>query len=165
MFGVLILITWLSCFLLRCGDIQPNPEPLSSSSSVSSISSTSIDSVPPLDSHLSICHLNIQNILPKVDILQFEMQVFDIFGYTETWLNDAISNNDLRIAHFKDPYRCDPDTRSGGVAIYVRDTLETIRRRDLEVKDLECVWIQVKVYSHNILVCGIYRPPNSRQQY
>lgn len=80
-FVIQLIATWLNCFLLSCGDIQPNPGPVSSSSSDSSINSASL---PPYDSHLSICHLNIQSILPKIDILQHEMQPFDIFVFTET---------------------------------------------------------------------------------
>ena len=67
--------------------------------------------------------------------------------------------------NFKDPFRCDRNVRSGGVAIYVKESLNVIRRSDLELKDLECVWIQVKIRGHDILICGIYRPPNSSQNY
>ena len=49
----------------------------------------------------------------------------------------------MRIDHFKDPLRCDRNNRAGGVAIYVKDTPECERRRDFEVKELECVWAQV----------------------
>ncbi|MCG8048302.1 MAG: endonuclease/exonuclease/phosphatase family protein, partial [Candidatus Thiodiazotropha endolucinida] len=76
-----------------------------------------------------------------------------------------ISDSDMSIVHFKDPLRCDRNIRAGGVAIYVKDTLESVRRRDLEVKDLECVWVQAKVQGHTILVGGIYRPPNANQNY
>ena len=37
-------------------------------------------------------------------------------------------------------------------------TLNVLRRRDLELNGLECVWIQVRIRGHDILVCGIYRP-------
>ena len=69
-FITLMSLIWLMSFLLNCGDIQPNPEPLSSTSSSSEASSSSV-SLPPYDSHLSIFHLNIQSILPKIDILQY----------------------------------------------------------------------------------------------
>ena len=69
------------------------------------------------------------------------------------------------MTNFKDPFRCDRNVRSGGVAIYVRESLNVIRRSDLELKDLECVWIQVKIRGDDILICGIYRPPNSSQNY
>ena len=30
---------------------------------------------------------------------------------------------------------------------------------------LECVWVQIKLRGHDILICGIYRPPNLSQNY
>ena len=154
---------WLISFLLCCGDIHPNPGPLYSTSSSSNTSISSV-SLPPYDNHLALCHLNIQSILPKIDILQYEMQVFDVYVFKETWLNTGIHDND-NVVNFKDPFRCDRNVRSGGVAIYVKDTLNVTRRRDLELKDLECVWIQVKLRGHDILICGIYRPQNSTHNY
>ncbi|MEW8543133.1 MAG: reverse transcriptase family protein, partial [Candidatus Thiodiazotropha sp.] len=99
------------------------------------------------------------------DILQYEVQPFDVFIFTETWLNDAVNPNDIKIINYKDPFRCDRNTRSGGVAIYVKETLNCVRRTDLEIKDLECVWLQLSSHSRNILICGIYRPPNSPSSY
>ena len=107
---------WLFILLMRCGDIHPLPGPLSgpTSSSISSISSTSSISLPSYDSHLGICQLNGQSIVPKLDILQYEMQMFDIFIFTETWINSTIKSSDLKIVNFKEPFRCDRESRSGG---------------------------------------------------
>ena len=161
---ILLAITWLISLLLCCGDVQPNPGPLSidSSSSDTSISSVSL---PPYDDHLGICHFNVQSILPKIDVLQYEMQTFDIYVFTETWLNADICDNDINVVNYRNPFRCDRDVRSGGVAIYVKQTLNVVRRRDLELNGLECVWIQVKIRGHDILVCGIYRPPDANLDY
>ena len=57
------LILWLLCLLLLSGDIAENPGP-SSASSTSSMSSLASVSLPPYDSHLSMCHINIQSIVP-----------------------------------------------------------------------------------------------------
>ena len=45
----------------------------------------------------------------------------------------------------------------GGVAVYVKDSIECIRRCDLEVKDLESVWVHINTNGQKILICGIYR--------
>ena len=158
------LILWLFCLLLLSGDIAENPGPSSASSS-SSMSSLANVSLPPYDSHLSMCHINIQSIVPKLDILQYEAQPFDVFIFTETWLNDSVNSEEIKLISFKDPFRCDRDTRSGGVAIYVKETLNCVRRPDLEVNGLESVWLQLSVHSRKILICGIYRPPNSPFTY
>ena len=135
---------------------------IDSSSSDTSISSVSL---PPYDDHLGICHFNVQSILPKIDVLQYEMQTFDIYVFTETWLNADICDNDINVVNYRNPFRCDKDVRSGGVAIYVKQTLNVVRRRDLELYGLECVWIQVKIRGHDILVCGIYRPLDANLDY
>ena len=129
------------------------------------MSSLSSVSLPPYDSHLSMCHINIQSIVPKLDILQYEAQPFDVFIFTETWLNDSVNSEEIKLINFKDPFRCDRDTRSGGVAIYVKETLNCVRRPDLEINGLESVWLQLSVHSRKILICGIYRPPNSPFTY
>ena len=51
------------------------------------------------------------------------------------------------------------------VAIYVKETLNCVRRPDLEINGLESVWLQLSVLSRKILICGIYRPPNSPFTY
>ena len=67
---------WLLCLLLRSGDIQPNPGPVSVTSIDSSISS--VDLIEDFSNHLSIMHLNIQSILPKIDLIKCESHVYDI---------------------------------------------------------------------------------------
>lgn len=164
LFTAVLALLWFYCLLLCCGDIEPNPGPSSSSLS-SSLSSLSSASLLPYDSHLSICHLNIQSLLPKIDVLQYEIQPFDIFVFTETWLNNEINSHDLKITNYSVPYRYDRTDRAGGVAIYVKDNLACKRRPDLEIQDLECVWLQARSHGHNILVAGIYRPPNAGPNY
>ena len=130
----LIVSLWIYTLIVCCGDVEMNPGPsISSSTSSSSISSETSLSSLPYDSHFSICHLNIQSLLPKIDILQYEMQPFDVFVFTESWLNIDIGSNDLKILNFNEPFRCDRETRAGGVAIYVKESITCKRRPDLEI--------------------------------
>lgn len=93
------------------------------------------------------------------------MQPFDIFVFTETWLNNDIDSQSLKIANFLEPFRYDRANRAGGVAIYAKDNIACKRRPDLEINELECVWVQVQSQGHTILVGGMYRPPNVGQHY
>ena len=135
--------------------------------------SASSDSMPNdhniasyFNQNLSIMHLNIKSLLPKLDILEAEMQQYDIVVFTESWLNPNISNNDIRIANFDPPYRKDRDNRiGGGVAIYVRKGVTSTRRDDMTHGDIEAICIEVCIRNHNLLLCGIYRPPNSGLNY
>ena len=148
--------------LLLSGDVQPNPGPDSFTESVSLANSNSLASV----GNINILHLNIQSVLPKLDILETEMQNYDILVFTETWLSPQINNDDILITNFNRPYRKDSLGRLGsGVAIYTRVGISSVERTDLLYNDLEAVCIEITLQSHKILLCGYYRPPNSVNNY
>ena len=64
-----------------------------------------------------------------------------MFIFTETWLTNTIDSDELKVINFQKPFRFDTDTRSGGVIIYVEEQVVCVRRTDLEVKNLECIWV------------------------
>ena len=75
-------------------------------------------------------------------------------------------NENLYIENVQPPFRKDRrDRLGGGVIIYVRDTFSCKRRGDLELDNLEAVWIELSVKSKKILLGGAYRPPNSDNAY
>ena len=49
-----------------------------------------------------------------------------------------------------------------GVAAWVSDRLVAKRRLDLEIADLEAMWLEIRSQNNVFLLCTIYRPPNSR---
>ena len=49
--------------------------------------------------------------------------------------------------------------------IYVNDKLDCIRRCDLEIIDLECVWIEIRTETGKMLISSIYRPPSANEKY
>ena len=148
---------WLLCILLRGGDIHTNPGPASVTSTHSSISSA--DSIQDLSNHLSITHLNVQSLLPKIDLIRCEAHAYGILVYSESWLKPEIKNDDISLQSFMPPYRTDRLERpGGGVVIYVRDTFLCRSRDDLEIRGLEAVWVEVKVKGKCILIGGFYRP-------
>ncbi|MCG7878660.1 MAG: reverse transcriptase domain-containing protein [Candidatus Thiodiazotropha endolucinida] len=148
--------------ILLSNDIHPNPGPENTS-----LSNTSVTYNTSLFSHnLSIIQLNIQSLIPKLDILETEMQYYDIVVLTETWLKPEHCDDDLRISNFDTPYRKDrTDRLGGGVAIYVKTGLNCICRPDLITGELEGLCIELIFKNHKLLVCGIYRPPNSPNAY
>ena len=150
---VLFLILKLS------GDIHPNPGPQSDS-----LLSSNISTVFP--HNLNILHLNIQSILPKMDLLEAEVQNYDILVFTETWLSPQISNDDLLLENFDPSYRQDRHARVGGdVAIYIASGIPSCKRNDIIQGDIEGICIEVSIQSHRFLLCGMYRPPNSGSDY
>ena len=62
------------------------------------------------------------------------------------WLNDSLSNEDLMFNKFQDPFRRDPIGEShGGFIVYVKRGIPCKRRLDLELVNIECVWIEIIV--------------------
>ena len=119
-----IIISWLYVILVVSGDVHPNPGPLSASSSNSSLNTTymssSLLSSLNLSSHLSFVHYNVQSIVPKLDLLSTELFDFDIFSFSQTWLNPSVNLNDLYIQSFDKPKRKDRVGDSHrGVLVYV----------------------------------------------
>ena len=96
---------------------------------------------------LKLSHLNIRNRLPKIEeIKRFTNQRHNthIFGLCETILTEMVTNNMINIEDFtlerKD--RCETrDKLGGGLAIYISNSLNHKRRNDLEVSNLESVWL------------------------
>ena len=53
----------------------------------------------------------------------------------------------------------------GGVLIYVKEGLHYKPREDLEIRGIECIWIEVANNNKRILFGLFYRPPNSNASY
>jgi hypothetical protein len=42
-------------------------------------------------------HLNVQSLVPKIDLLNVALQNFDILCFKETWLNTNVANQDISL--------------------------------------------------------------------
>ena len=98
-------------------------------------------------------HLNIQGICGqnmskfselKLMLTAEENRNLHIFGLSETKLKSYKPTNAFLIDGFQKPYRKDNDSNGGGgLLVYVRNGINTKRRRDLENQDISCLWIEV----------------------
>ena len=60
------------------------------------------------------------------------------------------------------PFRLDRIGDShGGIAVYVKEAIPCKRRLDLEVANIECLWLELNIRNRKLLVGTFYRPPNS----
>ena len=148
--------------LSQAGNIHPNPGPASISSDSMSVS-TDISALHSsvLSKHLSFIHYNVQSILPKFDILFTELCDFDILAFSETWLNASITDDDISHQLYHKPERKDRADGYGGVLLYVKETLQYKRRRDIEPNGIECIWIELTLNLKHILFGLFYRPPRA----
>ena len=140
------LLVSLATLLILAGDIHKNPGPQRSK-------------------ELSIIHLNVRSLRNKIDILDIDANEYDIITLSETWLTEAIDSESLLLSGFSPPIRRDRNDGHGGVAIYVKNDQICRERPDLAIAGLEAIWIETKINQETLLVCSLYRPPNSRIDY
>ncbi|MCG8096842.1 MAG: hypothetical protein JAZ17_25000 [Candidatus Thiodiazotropha endolucinida] len=66
--------------------------------------------------------------------------------------------------NYQDPFRKDRQINNyGGVLVYVRENIPCKRRHDLEIQDLESIWLELKFKTRLVLFGLFYRPPNAAQ--
>ena len=126
---------------LLIGGIERNPGPLLDDSlASSSVGSTFEDK--SIKNKFSIVHYNIQSISNKVDLIESELRNFDVICLTETWLDRRISDDLIKLNGFKLYRRDRADDNHGGICVYVNQALFSCRRQDLELPQLECIWVE-----------------------
>ena len=114
-----------------------------------------------------IGHINIQGLNNKMDQVRFmlssEENRIQIFGLSETKLQNFHPDNIYEINGYQKPFRRDRQkNQGGGILLYVENGVACKHRPDLEHKQLECIWLEVKhKKSKPFLVGHIYRPPDS----
>ena len=91
---------------------------------------------------------------------------FSILAFSESWFHPDIDNDNLIIDQYQvlERYDRNADNR-GGVIIYIKDGIHYKRRADLEIRDLENIWIEVANNHKRILFGLFYRPPNENADY
>ena len=135
-----LLVDYISILLKLAGDIESNPGP-------------NVNEQKSKD--LSICHINSQSLLNKIDLIAVELGSFDIVTVSETWLDPSIENRDITIPNFQLPIRLDRNRIGGGVAAYFKTTVPFIEKTELFVPGVEAVWAEV-VLNKKILLVGTF---------
>lgn len=154
------VIVIIMILLYLSGDVEKNPRPSSSCEDM--------DYEDPFENFrfqdlVTFTCINIQSVLPKLDLLEAELGDRDIILLTETWLKNSVLNKSVEITNFKEPFRYDrsSDKNGGGVMIYVKNNIPCNCREDLEVTTVECLWVELYVKKIKILFGLFYRPPDS----
>jgi hypothetical protein len=119
--------------------------------------------------NLSFCHINIRSINAENRLDAFINQVankFDVITSNETWLSIKHPNIKYEIPGYTGPYRFDRTLQaSGGVMVWVVDSIVAKRRDDLGVLKLETLWIQLDLPKTKILIATCYRQPDTEGIY
>ena len=146
--------------LLLMAGIERNPGPLSEASALSAESVLTMDD-SVIKAKFSVVHYNVQSLSNKVDLIQSELSNFDIICLTETWLDQRTIDDDLALNGFNLHRRDRPGDHHGGICVYVNQNIFSRRRNDLELPNIENVWIEVLLHNCKMLIGTFYRPPNS----
>ena len=150
---------------LLCNDTEKHPGPSSESSSDISFTSSDMSTLL-FDIHVNIknkfsfVHYNVQSLVNKTQILESELSNFDVICIAESLLHDAISDCDIKFEGYTVFRRGRIGDSHGGVCVYVNNNLHMRRRNDLELQNLECVWVEITTHCNKVLIGTFYRPPN-----
>ena len=102
----------------------------------------------------------------KLEILNAELFEFDILAFTETWLSPTDDSDDLLLQSYNRPERKDRVGDShGGVILYIKEGIHYKRRKDLEIRGIESIWVELANKYKRILFGLFYRPPGSSINY
>ena len=134
--------------LILSGSLHPNPGPRNVCMSVVHLNGRSLSVVGKFCAISAIA----------------DLRKFDLFAFSETWLNSTIPNVCILMSGFSAPLRKARTTnRGGGVALYVADHLSFVRRFDLEFLSTEILWSEI-INRFKILCAVCYRPPNQTSE-
>ena len=141
------------------GDISVNPGPINSPS----------HTLPELHDllskkGLSILHQNIRGLLANKDNVCRVLDDFhkiQILSLSETHLSSD-DEPQAQIDGYSFISKPRKSAKGGGVGAYISSSVPYHRRLDLELDDIECLWIEVLFpKSKGFLIGFIYRPPDS----
>ena len=128
----------------------------------------------PNPSHkgLSMVHMNIQSLYMasitnhqrvKIDevISTFVAdKPTDVITFSETWLHDQISDDNIKFPGYHEPIRKDrKDKRGGGVCAFISENIVRKRLPEIEPPDIDLLWVELKLANKRVLLGVGYRPP------
>ena len=98
--------------------------------------------------------------LDELNILILQCSNLHILAFTETWLNNNITDGEISLFGYSIYTRDRTNAIGSGIGVYIKDTLSVIRRADLERDFLgECMWLEILLpKAKGILLGTFYRP-------
>lgn len=111
--------------------------------------------------------LNIHCLYNKLDQLQSILcsYGFHVFALNETFLNKSYQDNELKIPGYNLIRNDRLGKGGGGVAVYVDHNTPYVRHPEFEFDEIEEVWIEIYLPCRNVLLCTLYRPPDSGDEW
>ena len=135
----------IQLLLALCMDIHPNPGPNTD------------------HRNITICHINIRSIKGKDKLLHVKTDLagrYDVIALSETWLSEYDRTDDFLLPGYQIPQRRDRTIGAvgyGGVMVWVSDKIACKRRQDLEIDDIEAMWLEIRSVNKKFFLCTVYR--------
>lgn len=113
---------------------------------------------------------NVMSLAPKIDEVRLflHQNSVDIFCITETWLKDLIDDSVINVENYTLVRKDRIHAQHGGVALYIRDTINFSRLREHEdsMNHIEVLWCKLRPHrlprGFPCLIIGVlYHPPSS----
>ncbi len=85
---------------------------------------------------------------------------YNIFGISETWLDNLDHSKDLMVPGYVAPKRRDNNGHQGVVLVYMSVNALAQHRQDLESPNSEIIVVELQLKNTKVLICNCYRPPH-----
>ena len=86
--------------------------------------------------------------------------MYDIITISESHLHAGIPSNVFALPGFHEIIRKDRGAQGGGVAVFIRDSIQFKRVYEYEKAHLEAIWLRINSIEGKVLLCCCYRPPD-----
>ena len=113
--------------------------------------------------NISTAYLNINSIANKFDNLKAMIEEnLDIFCIAETKIDSSYPESQFCIPGYRKPYRLDISDNSGGLLVYVKETLPSKYLSKFKLPyDIQAIPIEINLRKSKWLILSIYRPPRT----
>jgi len=114
-----------------------------------------------------IGYLNVNSIRNKLTALfSFISSNFDVLAVAESKLDSSFPNSQFEVNGYKTPYRLDITDKSGGILVFIKNGLPSVRLRSFSLpKDVQIIAIELSLKNSKWLLLCIYRPPKQNLDY
>ena len=118
-------------------------------------------------SNLTCSYLNVNSIRNKFhNLIDMIDQNIDIICFAETKLDKSFPASNFLIPGYTSPYRFDVSSRSGGLLIYIKETIPNKQLKQLFIpKELQILPIEINLRKSKWLLIPVYRPPSTSESY
>ena len=93
---------------------------------------------------LSLICYNINRLYSKLDEIRYHVKTnfpVDIYGVVETFLNSTVDDTEICIDNYNIIRRDRVGSSGGGIVLYLKDNLSYKRRTDLEIPNIETLFV------------------------